>query len=38
MTSEKLAPLWRTIRLLVRIDMGAGIAMAAILFVWLNWH
>ncbi len=38
MTTGKLAPLWRAATLLARLDMAAGVLLAAVLFVWLNWH
>ena len=38
MTTDRLAPLWRAATLLARLDMTAGVSMAAALFVRLNWH
>jgi hypothetical protein len=29
---------WRTITLLVRLDIAAGIATTAGLLLWLTWH
>jgi hypothetical protein len=29
---------WRWLTLLVRLDMAAGIAIAAGLLLWLTWH
>ena len=29
---------WRGVTFLVRLDMAAGIAIAAGLFLWLMWH
>jgi hypothetical protein len=29
---------WRTLTLLVRLDMAAGIAIAVTLLVYLAWH
>jgi hypothetical protein len=31
-------PIWRTLTLLVRLDMAAGIVLAAGLWFWLAWH
>ncbi len=30
--------LWRSVTVLVRLDMAAGIAIAAGLVPWLMWH
>jgi len=30
--------LWRSVTVLVRLDMAAGIAIAAGLVLWLMWH
>jgi hypothetical protein len=30
--------LWRAVTLLVRLDMAAGIAVAAALFLFVTWH
>ena len=29
---------WRLIALAVRVDMAAGIVLAAALFLWVTWH
>jgi len=29
---------WRAVTLLVRLDMAAGIALAAALFLFVTWH
>jgi hypothetical protein len=31
-------PLWRTVTVLVRLDIAAGIFLAAGLRLWLTWH
>jgi len=31
-------PIWRTLTLLARLDMAAGIVLAAGLWFWLAWH
>ncbi len=38
MTTRKYESLWRTITLLVRLDMMAVIALAAALSAWLALH
>jgi hypothetical protein len=38
MTTDRLAPFWHAATLLARLDMAAGVLIAAALFVWLNWH
>jgi hypothetical protein len=30
--------IWRLIALAVRVDMAAGITLAAALFLWVTWH
>jgi hypothetical protein len=32
------ARIWRSIAFLVRLDMAAGMAIAAGLLVWMTWH
>jgi hypothetical protein len=29
---------WRTVTLLVRLDMAAGICLTTALWLWLTWH
>ena len=29
---------WRVVTMLVRLDMAAGIAVAAALSLWMMWH
>ena len=29
---------WRTVTLLVRLDVAAGIVMTTALWLWLMWH
>jgi hypothetical protein len=29
---------WRAVTMLVRLDMAAGIVIAAALFLWMMWH
>jgi hypothetical protein len=38
MTTTKFQPLWRVLTILARVDMVAGVAIAAALFAWLAWQ
>jgi hypothetical protein len=38
MTTNRAARFWRSITLLVRLDMAAGILGAAALLIWIAWH
>jgi hypothetical protein len=38
MTTSRSARFWRSITLLVRLDMAAGILLAAALLVWIAWR
>jgi hypothetical protein len=38
MATTKYSPVWRALALLARLDMIAGIAIAAALLAWLAWQ
>jgi hypothetical protein len=38
MTTNRSAQFWRSITLVVRLDMVAAILGAAALLLWLSWH